>query len=424
MKENNNMSKADVIIGLQWGDEGKGKVVDILAQNMDIVARFQGGHNAGHTIVIDGKKTALRLLPSGAMNPKSINVIGSGVVVAPYQLIKELSAFRSELKKRVYISEKAHIIFKHYEDVDVAREKLRGKKAIGTTGNGIGPAYSNKTQRTGHRIGELRDVEKLVNDLCSEFETQKVLYDALGVTLPSREELTKELQFYKDEIGECIYDTTSFVWDSLKDGKKVLLEGAQAALLDIDHGTYPFVTSSNTTISGALSGLGLNHKDIGNVIGISKAYCTRVGNGAFPTEDFGVDAAHMAKVGHEFGTVTGRPRRCGWFDAIAIKYACRINGVDELAIMKLDVLDGMKKVKLCVAYEDQNGKRIENFPMKFDNIKPIYEEFDGWDSTYGVREFDALPATAKAYLKRLEDVTGVLIKKISTSPERDDLINL
>ncbi|CAA6800403.1 MAG: Adenylosuccinate synthetase (EC [uncultured Campylobacterales bacterium] len=416
------MSKADVIVGLQWGDEGKGKVVDILAQEMDVVARFQGGHNAGHTIVINGKKTALRLIPSGAMNKKSMNVIGGGVVVAPYQLIEELKQFDDKLKNRLYVSEKAHIIFKHYEEIDVAREKLRGKKAIGTTGNGIGPAYSNKTSRTGHRIGELRNIEKLVNDLQEEFESSKVIYKAMGITLPNKEELKKELEFYYDELKDYIKDTNTFVWDSLKNGKKVLLEGAQATLLDIDHGTYPYVTSSNTSISGAMSGLGLSHKDIGNVIGIAKAYCTRVGNGVFPSEDFGEDAVHMAKVGHEFGTVTGRARRCGWFDAVAIKYACRLNGCDELAVMKLDVLDGLKKVKVCVAYE-QNGKIIKDFPMDLDNITPVYEEFDGWDSTEGIRDFDKLPVNAKKYLEKLSEIVGMKIAKISTSPERDDLIN-
>ncbi len=414
--------KADLIVGIQWGDEGKGKIVDHLAQNYDAVARYQGGHNAGHTIVVDGKKIALHLIPSGVLNKNAVNIIGNGVVVSPEALIKEMGQF-DNLKGRLFISEKAHMILKHHIEIDKAKEKLRGSKAIGTTGRGIGPAYSSKVERSGHRIGELRDIDKLLDSLMDYFKINEEIFKVLEIKIPTSKELKEELLFYRNTLLPYIADTTKIVWNLLKENKKVLLEGAQGTLLDIDHGTYPYVTSSNTISSGACSGLGLNPKDIGKITGIAKAYCTRVGNGPFPTEDFGEDGKRLRERGHEFGTTTGRERRCGWFDAVACRYACRLNGCDELAIMKLDVLDGFEKIKICVAYEI-DGERFEDFVFDLQKVKPIYEELDGWDRSEGVRKFEDLPKNAQNYIKRIEELTNTKIRIISTSPDREDTILL
>jgi len=413
-------NKADLIVGLQWGDEGKGKIVDHLAQKVDVVCRFAGGHNAGHTIVVDGTKYALHLIPSGVLNPKATNIIGNGVVLSPDNLIdKELKQF-NDLEGRLFISDKAQVLFPYHAQIDQGKEKLR-KKAIGTTGKGIGPAYADKILRTGHRVGELHNPEKLANKILEYFETNKILFEAMEIQTPSFEELVAQITRYKENLEVYITDTTQLVWRYLKEGKKVLLEGAQGTMLDIDHGTYPYVTSSNTVSAGACSGLGLNPKDIGKVTGIAKAYCTRVGNGPFPSEDFGADGDKMAEVGHEFGTTTGRKRRCGWFDAVAARHACRLNGVDQVALMKLDVLDGFETIKVCVGYEFE-GKVIDYVPYDLEDVKPVYKEFAGWDKVEGVREFDSLPANAKAYIQALEEMIETKIGIISTSPDRKDTI--
>lgn len=414
------MSKADVIVGIQWGDEGKGKIVDKLAQEYDMVCRSQGGHNAGHTIWVDGTRYALHLIPSGILNPKAINVIGNGVVLNPQSLIKEMEQFEN-LQGRLFISDKAHLNLPYHSLIDQAKEKLKGDNAIGTTGKGIGPAYADKINRVGQRADALLDPIKLCNDIMKYFSENKVIFDALEVTTPNQDDLLKELSFYSEKLSGFITNTTNLIWEALDNNKKVLLEGAQGTMLDIDHGTYPFVTSSTTVSAGACSGLGLNPKDIGTVTGIVKAYCTRVGNGPFPTEDFTKDGETMASVGKEFGTTTGRQRRCGWFDAVAVKYASRLNGCDQLSLMKLDVLDGFEKIKICVAYE-LNGERIDYVPSNMDEVKPVYEEFDGWDSVVGCREFDSLPQTAKSYIQRIEELTKTKVGIISTSPEREDTI--
>ncbi len=416
------MSKADLIVGIQWGDEGKGKIVDLMAQDYDVVCRYQGGHNAGHTIVVGDKTLALHLIPSGVLNANAINIIGNGVVISPEALIEEMQQFGS-LKGRLFISDKAHMILKHHILIDQAREKLRGAKAIGTTGRGIGPAYGSKIERSGHRMGELRDTEKLAQNLIDYFTTYRAIFEAMGIKTPSFDELKVELDMYAKELLSFVEDTTALVWKSLDEQKRVLLEGAQGTLLDIDHGTYPFVTSSSTISSGACIGLGLSPKDIGNVTGIVKAYCTRVGNGPFPTEDFEEDGKKLGKNGHEFGTTTGRPRRCGWFDAVAVKYASRINGCDQLSLMKLDVLDGFDKVKICTAYEI-DGKRVETLPQSLENLKPIYEEFDGWNGSKGVDKYEDLPSNAKAYVKKIEEITGTKVGLISTGPDRKETIIL
>ena len=412
--------KADVIVGIQWGDEGKGKIVDMLAQKYDMVCRSQGGHNAGHTIWVDGVKYVLQLIPSGILNPKAINIIGNGVVVSPSNILKEMSQFGS-LVGRLYISDKAHLNLPFHALIDQAKERLKGEKAIGTTGKGIGPTYSEKVSRNGFRAGDLLNPSKLCDDILEYFEQNRAIFDVLDIKTPTKTELLNELEDYSSKLAPYITNTTNMVWKALENNKKVLLEGAQGTLLDIDHGTYPYVTSSSTVSGGACTGLGLNPKDIGDITGIVKAYCTRVGNGPFPTEDFTHYGKTMGEVGKEFGAVTGRKRRCGWFDAVAVRYASRLNGCDKLALMKLDVLDGFDKIKVCVAY-NYNGERIDYMPSNMDNVEAIYEEINGWDSVVGIRKYEDLPINAKKYIEKIEEITNVKVGIISTSPERDDTI--
>ena len=412
--------KADVIVGIQWGDEGKGKIVDMLAQKYDMVCRSQGGHNAGHTIWVDGVRYALQLIPSGILNPKAINVIGNGVVVSPLNIIKEMSQF-SSLEGRLFISDKAHLNLPFHALIDQAKERLKGDKAIGTTGKGIGPTYAEKVSRTGFRMGELLNPIKLCDDILEYFKQNRSIFDVLDISTPNKDELLAELNEYKEKLSPFITNTTNLVWKAIDENKRILLEGAQGTMLDIDHGTYPYVTSSSTVSAGSCTGLGINPKDIGVITGIVKAYCTRVGNGPFPTEDFTEAGKTIGEVGKEFGTVTGRKRRCGWFDAVAVRYASRLNGCDQLALMKLDVLDGFSKIKVCVAYE-LDGERIDYMPSDMQNVKPIYEEIDGWDSVVGIQDFDKLPVNAKKYIEKIEEITSVKVGIISTSPERADTI--
>ena len=412
--------KADVIVGIQWGDEGKGKIVDMLAQKYDMVCRSQGGHNAGHTIWVDGVRYALQLIPSGILNPKAVNVIGNGVVVSPLNIIKEMSQF-SSLEGRLFISDKAHLNLPFHALIDQAKERLKGDKAIGTTGKGIGPTYAEKVSRTGFRMGELLNPIKLCDDILEYFKQNRSIFDVLDISTPNKDELLAELNEYKEKLSPFITNTTNLVWKAIDENKRILLEGAQGTMLDIDHGTYPYVTSSSTVSAGSCTGLGINPKDIGVITGIVKAYCTRVGNGPFPTEDFTEAGKTIGEVGKEFGTVTGRKRRCGWFDAVAVRYASRLNGCDQLALMKLDVLDGFSKIKVCVAYE-LDGERIDYMPSNMQDVKAIYEEIDGWDSVVGIKEFDKLPTNAKKYIEKIEEITSVKVGIISTSPERADTI--
>lgn len=415
--------KADLIVGIQWGDEGKGKIVDRLACEYDMVCRSQGGHNAGHTIWVEGVKYALHLIPSGVLNPKAINVVGNGVVLSPESIIKEMTQFEG-LEGRLFISDKAHLNLPYHSLIDQAREKLKGDKAIGTTGKGIGPAYSDKINRIGVRVGELLNPSKLCASIMDYFNQNRAIFDILEIKTPNKEELLNELEGYKVKLAPFITDTTQMLWRALdEENKRVLLEGAQGTMLDIDHGTYPYVTSSSTVSAGACTGLGINPKDIGKVTGIVKAYCTRVGNGPFPSEDLGEDGKRLGKQGHEFGTTTGRARRCGWFDAVACRYASRLNGCDELALMKLDVLDGFSEVKVCVAYE-LNGQEIDYLPENLDEVKPVYKSFKGWDKSVGARKFEDLPIEAQEYVKVIQEITKTKVGIISTSPDRDDTIIL
>ncbi|MBR8465262.1 adenylosuccinate synthase [Campylobacter sp. faydin G-140] len=414
------MNKADLVVGVQWGDEGKGKIVDMLAGDYDMICRVQGGHNAGHTIWVNGVKYALHLVPSGILHKNIINIIGNGVVVAPSALIAEMAQF-DELEGRFYISDRAHLNLNHHSLIDQAKERLKGDKAIGTTGKGIGPAYADKISRGGHRVGELLDPEKLCASLVDDFATNKVIFDALGIKIPSKTELLDKLKGYRDALAPFITNTTRLVWNAMDNNKKILMEGAQGTLLDIDHGTYPYVTSSSTVSAGACTGLGLNPKEIGNVVGIIKAYTTRVGFGPFPTEDKTQVGVDMCEIGKEFGTTTGRRRRCGWFDAVSVRYAARLDAVDKFALMKLDVLDGFNSVKICKAYE-YKGDIIDYVPTDLENAKPIYEELEGWDSVKGINRYENLPSNARAYIERIEELTGVKVGFVSTSPERSDTI--
>lgn len=411
-------TKADLIVGIQWGDEGKGKIVDLLAQNYDYVVRYQGGHNAGHTIVVDGKKYALHLMPSGILYPKCKNIIGNGVVISPSDLIKEMGQFK-DLENRFFISQKAHLILPFHNFLDKLHEK-NAKKAIGTTGKGIGPAYTDKIARRGIRIEELVNTTSLCQKILEQI-AQRDLQN-FGIEIPKKEVLQSQLDFYAQSLLPFLANTTHLLWEAMDRGEKILCEGAQGSMLDIDHGTYPFVTSSTTTAAGACSGSGIAPRELGEVIGVMKAYCTRVGNGPFPTEKEGEIGALLQQKGGEFGTTTGRARRCGWLDAMAVKYACRLNGVSTLAMMKLDVLDGFKEVKVCVGYRDKQGKVLEAYPSDISEVKPLYKAFEGWDKTAGVRDFEKLPKNAKNYIFALEEFLGVKIAMISTSPDRHDTI--
>lgn len=426
---------ADVVLGIQWGDEGKGKVVDGLARDYDFVVRFQGGHNAGHTIVVGSNKYALHLIPSGIFYPECKNIIGNGVVIDLIALDNEIKQFESifsmsstntshsdsknPISGRLFISNRAHIIMPYHVELDrlseSRRAKTKGIQAIGTTGKGIGPAYSDKVLRSGIQVGDLFNKSLLKTKL--EANLQAIRSFGLSFDLDS---MLTTLLGYADRFSEFVTDTTQILWQASKEGKKILLEGAQGSMLDIDHGTYPFVTSSSTGIAGALSGTGLNASDIDMVLGIMKSYCTRVGNGSFPTELDDEVGEFLRSNGAEFGTTTGRTRRCGWLDLVAIKHAIRLNGCTRLAIMKLDVLDGLPEVKVCVGY-DYMGKEIDYMPYNLD-VKPIYKSFAGWDNSSCVREFKDLPSNANKYINFIEQYTGCAVSLISTSPERSDVV--
>ena len=415
---------ADLVVGLQWGDEGKGKIVDMLAKAYDVVVRYQGGHNAGHTIVVDGKKIALHLLPSGVLYPHCQNIIGNGVVIELGSLWREIEGFGiDKLNGRLFISDRAHIILPYHIALDQLKEKLKKQGAIGTTGKGIGPTYADKASRVGVRVGELKNLKELEQKLGSYYKEIQIVLHSLGGEAPSFESMMSELEKMSKKILPFVCDSTQFLWEAQRAGKKILLEGAQGSMLDLDHGTYPFVTSSTTMSSGACSGSGINVKELDEIIGIAKAYCTRVGNGPFPSEEFGEIGEEIQKRGGEFGTTTGRARRCGWFDAVAMKYACKLNGCTQVALMKLDVLDGFDEVKVCVGYE-YRGERIEYIPYDYESARPIYQSFKGWEKTERIREFEKLPQNCKEYIRALEKMIECKISILSTSPDREDSIRL
>lgn len=425
------MGKIVVVLGTQWGDEGKGKIVDLLTENAAAVVRFQGGHNAGHTLVINGEKTVLHLIPSGILRNNVECMIGNGVVLSPEALMKEVHTLEAKgiaVRDHLRISEACQLILPYHVASDLARERARGNQAIGTTGRGIGPAYEDKISRRGLRVGDLFQP--------AEFEAKlRFILDFHNFTLKNYYHVD-EVDFQQtldnalamtEVLRPMIMDVPHRIAELRKAGKDIMLEGAQGTLLDIDHGTYPYVTSSNTTAGGACTGAGIGPRNIDYILGITKAYTTRVGSGPFPTELFDEVGKYLGQKGNEFGATTGRPRRCGWFDAVVLRRAMEINSVSGLCITKLDVLDGLETVKICTGYRLE-GKTYEVPPViteEFARCQPIYEEMPGWtESTFGLTRYEQLPANAKAYLQRLEEVVQTPVDIISTGPDRDQTIIL
>jgi len=418
-----------VVVGSQWGDEGKGKIVDLLSLDADIVARYQGGANAGHTIVIDGKQYILHLIPSGILNPKVKCIIGNGVVIDPLALINEIEMLESngiDVKGRLFISHKAHLIMPYHKLIDKAREES-SKNAIGTTGRGIGPAYIDKYRRFGIRIVDLLDKKGFEEKLRYNINEQNnYLSKIYGYESLDEQEIVEYYLKFDQLIDPYITDTTHLINNEIKDNKKIIVEGAQGALLDVDHGTYPFVTSSNPTSGGACTGLGIPPTAISNIIGITKAYCTRVGNGPFPTEQNNEIGEYLRKQGAEYGTTTGRPRRCGWLDLVALKYSVMINGIIEIALTKIDVLDELDEIKVCTEYQF-NKKPLKYFPVDIptlNNITCNYLTFKGWKKSLNGANFDNLPIEVKEYISFIENFVGAKVKYLSLSPDRKDTLLL
>jgi adenylosuccinate synthase len=431
------MAKNVVVVGTQWGDEGKGKIVDWLTDHAQGVVRFQGGHNAGHTLVINGKKTVLHLVPSGILRDGVTCYIGNGVVLAPDALIKELDELQAagvSAEARVKISEACPLILPYHQALDVAREAAKGAKKIGTTGRGIGPAYEDKVSRRGLRVQDLLRPKRFAEKLGEILDYHNfVLRNYLGAEPVDFQKTLDGAMAIAPRLTKMIADVPRSLYEAHKAGANLLFEGAQGTLLDIDHGTFPYVTSSNCVAGAAAAGAGVGPGMLHYVLGITKAYTTRVGGGPFPTELYdAVDkqdpvGKHMADKGHEFGATTGRARRCGWFDAAALKRSIQINGVSGLCVMKLDVLDGIEEMKICVGYK-LDGQFTDILPVGADELErcePVYETMPGWkDSTVGVKTLEGLPATARAYIKRMEEVCGVPVDMISTGPDREETIVL
>jgi len=420
------------IIGAQWGDEGKGKIVDLFTHDADIIVRFQGGNNAGHTLVVDGKKTVLHLVPSGALHPGKLCVIGNGVVVDPEVLLKEIAGLKQNGwlldDASLRISEEAHLIMPYHKAIDQARERLRGEGMIGTTGRGIGPAYEDKVARIGIRFIDLLEEETFQEKLRRNIEEKNIYLKAiLKEKALDFNKIHDRYSGYREKLKTYVTDTGLLLDREMRAGKRVLFEGAQGTLLDVDHGTYPFVTSSNTVAGGVSSGTGVGPRHIHQVIGISKAYTTRVGSGPFPTELHGSEGEILKREGIEFGATTGRPRRCGWFDAVAVRHAVRISGITGLALTKLDVLTGFKKIPICVAYR-YDGKVHEEFPASIramQSAQPILEEMDGWDTPLtAVRRFSDLPANAQKYVRRIEKILETEVILVSVGPDREQTVML
>ena len=415
-----------VIVGAQWGDEGKGKIVDLLGGESDIVARYQGGTNAGHTIIIDGEQFIFHNIPSGLLTPDTVCVIGNGVVVDPYTLMEEIELLKTkgiDVKNRLYISHKAHLIMPYHKLLDKVQEESHADDKIGTTLRGVGPAYVDKYSRVGIRIVDLLDRETFRNKLNMNIrDKNKLLKNVYNMEELDEDKIFNEYVEFDTKIDEYVKDTSVFLNEAVKSGKKILLEGAQGALLDIDHGTYPYVTSSNPIAGGACTGLGIGPTKITSVIGVMKAYTTRVGRGPFPTE-FGKEFGDKVReLGGEYGATTGRPRRCGWFDAVIANYAIRINGIDGLALTKLDVLDTLEEIKICTEYR-YNDRTIVNFPSDLKmlkNCKPVYETHPGWQQpTHNIKKFEDLPENAQKYLNRIVELTETNIKIVSVGSDRN-----
>ena len=425
------MSNNVVLLGTQWGDEGKGKIVDLLTEKADAVVRFQGGHNAGHTLVINGRKTVLHLVPSGAMREGVECLIGNGAVVNIEQLLNEIKGLDDigvNIRDRLMLSLACPVILPHHIALDIARETARGKSAIGTTGRGIGPCYEDKVARRGLRLADLLEPDLFAEKLGEVMDYHNfVLEHYLKADKLDFQQCLDQALGQKEQVEDLIGDVAERLWDLRQQGKSAMFEGAQGMLLDVDHGTYPYVTSSNTTAAAASIGSGIGPLALDHVLGIVKAYTTRVGSGPFPTELFDDVGAYLGERGHEFGATTGRPRRCGWLDVVALRRTTQVCGLSALCVTKLDVMDGLEKVKICTSYE-LDGKQILLPPYgaeAMERCKPIYEELDGWsEASEGVREYDQLPANARAYLDRMAELTGLPVDIISTGAERDDTIIL
>jgi adenylosuccinate synthase len=421
---------AIVLVGAQWGDEGKGKATDLLGDKVQYVVRYQGGNNAGHTVVIGDESYALHVLPSGVLNPTVIPVIGNGVVVNPQVLFQEIDGLeqRGVSCEKLVVSANAHLIMPYHAALDKVTERFLGKAKIGTTGRGIGPTYGDKVARVGIRVQDLFDPgilrQKLELALRDKNQLLTKVYNRRGIEAKA---VAMEYLAYGERLRPYVADTTLVLGNALANGDYVLLEGAQATMLDVDHGTYPFVTSSNPTAGGACVGAGIGPTSVTKVIGVAKAYTTRVGSGPFPTELLDDQGENLRKVGHEYGTTTGRPRRTGWFDAVIARYAVRINGITDLFVTKLDVLSNLDKVPVCVAYE-VDGKRYDDIPMtqtEFHHAKPVYEYLDGWwEDISGARTFQDLPVAAQAYVRTVEELSGARVSAIGVGPRRDQTIQI
>lgn len=419
-----------MVIGTQWGDEGKGKIVDYLAQKADVVIRSQGGNNAGHTVVVNDQSFALRLLPSGILFSDKTCIIGSGVVVNPSVLLAEIDSIKARGVhiSSLEISTRAHVIFPYHIRIDEEDEKLKGEAKIGTTKNGIGPCYADKVNRIGIRVGDMLDEavfrEKLKYNVTLKNRLFKMYYECDGF---SYEEMLQEYLEYAEKIRPYVRDTDYSVNYYISQGKKALFEGAQATMLDLDHGTYPFVTSSNPTSGGACVGAGVGPRKMENIVGVVKAYTTRVGAGPFPAEQINEAGEYLRNTGHEFGTVTGRPRRCGWLDTAVVKYAAMLNSLDYLAITRLDILDGLDPIKICTGYTYE-GEKIEEYPASLavmEKVQPIYETLPGWKTPIShCRNYEELPKEARAYVERISELVGVPLGIVSVGPNRDQTIIL
>ncbi len=418
-----------VVIGAQWGDEGKGKIVDLLSKESQYIVRFQGGANAGHTLKFDDKEVVLHLIPSGIFNGDGICIIGNGVVIDPLALLEEIDQVHHmgfTLENRFFISETAHVILPYHKVLDRMKEKNKGDLAIGTTGRGIGPAYVSKVARIGIRMIDLLDTEVLHGKLIQNIEDiNRALENMYKEPVIDAQALIQEMGEAIQKLRPYICNTTHLLHEAIDRGDNILLEGAQGCLLDVDHGTYPYVTSSSPTSGGACTGSGIPPLAISQAMGITKAYCTRVGNGPFPSELLDETGELLRKKGHEFGATTGRPRRCGWLDLVALKYACRINGLNELTLTKMDVMDGFETIKVCTSYRI-NGEETTVFPLalkKLESVEPVYTELQGWDKDIsGITEWEELPEAAKEYIAFIEDYIGVPFKIISTGPKRSETI--
>ncbi|WP_193072555.1 adenylosuccinate synthase [Pseudomonas sp. FME51] len=423
------MGKNVVILGTQWGDEGKGKIVDLLTEQVSAVVRYQGGHNAGHTLVIDGEKTVLHLIPSGILRENVMCYIGNGVVLSPEALLKELNGLEAKgvpVRERLRISPACPLILPYHVALDQARELARGEDKIGTTGRGIGPAYEDKVSRRGLRVGDLFNPERFAVKLAEVLEYHNfALQHYYKVEPIDFQKTLDEAMGYAEWLKPLMEDVTARLHVLRREGVNIMFEGAQGSLLDIDHGTYPYVTSSNTTAGGTATGSGFGPLYLDYVLGITKAYTTRVGSGPFPTELFDDIGARLAERGHEFGSTTGRARRCGWFDAVILRRAIEINSITGLCLTKLDVLDGLDVIQICVGYRNAAGEVLEA-PSDADSyigLEPVYEEVPGWsESTLGIQSLDELPANAQAYIARIEELVGAPVAMISTGPDRNETI--